>query len=129
MSSTNLASKEDVIFNDDLETVTVNDKEHFLSTPITIDLSDNGGKISFKTFEDSINWSSEELDIWRYVAVSASPLEKLPFLSDIIAQQLSPAENILEAYENNILTKTKMKQTDPLKILTSESSFTNLIFL
>ena len=95
MSLTNLAYKEKEYetFENDYESFSEKD----LSTPIFVDLSDNGGKVTFKTFADSASWAGDELDAWRYIAVSASPSQRNQFLTDIIAQQLSPAENILEA--------------------------------
>ncbi|MGD9638575.1 MAG: hypothetical protein AB7U85_05910 [Alphaproteobacteria bacterium] len=106
MAATNLAYKEYEKFETEIDDSNSNNdtekQEHFLVSPILVDLADNGGNVAFRTFEDSINWASEELDTWRYIAVSSSPSQRLPFLADILAQQLSPAENILETAHSAI---------------------------
>jgi Mg2+ and Co2+ transporter CorA len=77
-------------------------KDVSLSSPIYLELRDNGGFVKFRTFQDALNWANEELDAWRYISVCEVSAEDTDFVEDIINQQTAAAENIAEASKDAI---------------------------
>lgn len=63
-----------------------------LPAPLFVDLRDNGGFVSFKTFDEAAAWADAEREKWRFVA--SQPLES-PF-EEIVMRQLAPMSTIMD---------------------------------
>ncbi|MCP4394784.1 MAG: hypothetical protein GY804_11055 [Alphaproteobacteria bacterium] len=67
-----------------------------MPAPILLDLGKNGGRVSFHTFEEALEWAEFELEVWRYIAISGSPAQRANYLQNIVEQQLNVPDSIAE---------------------------------
>lgn len=67
-----------------------------IPAPILLDLGRNGGRIAFRSFEEALEWAENELETWRYIAISGTPAERSNYLQRIVEQQLSVPDSIAE---------------------------------
>ncbi len=82
-----------------------------LPSPIFFNLSDNGGQVAFKIFQDVLIWADEELSAWGYLAASTQGQKNIP-TEEIVLRQLSVAENMIAVATSAINRQIDTKEAE-----------------
>ncbi len=82
-----------------------------IPSPIFYNLSDNGGQVAFKIFQDVLIWADEELSAWGYLAASTQGQKNIP-TEEIVLRQLSVAENMIAVATSAINRQIDSKEAE-----------------